>query len=213
MIDAQTLKRLDDLAAAIHGKGTTVEMLNRWAAFEAACKPELIRAMIAEITSLTPPAGQVSYREQMEAWKSASSQDLRARGELMIQVEELEAENEALRKIISESATACGAAVSVECSIEFMSMLPAEIGSVVEDARKDAERSKSMLLDACVQIGSIGEALGLDMDADADTMIGTARDLVDGLNRITKECPLGSPGFAIACEVLGELGVQQEVQP
>ncbi|PZW76640.1 hypothetical protein DFS21_11092 [Pseudomonas sp. 2848] len=82
-----------------------------------------------------------------------------------------------------------------------------------EALRKDAERSKRMLLDACVSIGSIGEALGLDMDADADTMIGTARDLIDGLNRITKECPLGSPGFAIACEVLGELGVQQEVQP
>lgn len=125
----------------------------------------------------------------------------------------LAAENEALRKIISESATACGAAVSVECSIEFMSMLPAEIGSVVEDARKDAESSKRMLLDACAQIGSIGDALGLDMDADADTMIGTARDLLEGLNRIAKECPLGSPGFAIACEVLGELGVQQEAQP
>ncbi|MCF1487526.1 hypothetical protein LZ838_09145 [Pseudomonas sp. AA27] len=82
-----------------------------------------------------------------------------------------------------------------------------------EELRKDAERSKSMLLDACVQVGSIGEALCLDMDADADTMIGTARDLIEGLSRITKECPLGSPGFAIACEVLGELGVQQEAQP
>lgn len=82
-----------------------------------------------------------------------------------------------------------------------------------EALRKEAERSKSMLLDACVQIGSIGEALGLDMDADADMMIGTARDLVDGLNRIINECPLGSPGFAIATEVMGELGVQQEEQP
>ncbi|PBJ94664.1 hypothetical protein CMV24_14450 [Pseudomonas plecoglossicida] len=82
-----------------------------------------------------------------------------------------------------------------------------------ETLRKDAERSKRMLLDACVSIGSIGEALGLDMDADADMMIGTARDLVDALNRIIKECPLGSPGFAIATEVMGELGVQQEVQP
>ncbi|MEJ5862036.1 hypothetical protein [Pseudomonas farsensis] len=82
-----------------------------------------------------------------------------------------------------------------------------------EALRKDAERNKSMLLDACVQIGSIGEALGLDMDADSDMMIGTARDLVDGLNRIIKECPLGSPGFAIATEVMGELGVQQEEQP
>ncbi|MDH1575464.1 hypothetical protein [Pseudomonas sp. GD03746] len=81
-----------------------------------------------------------------------------------------------------------------------------------EALRKEAERSKSMLLDACVQIGSIGEALGLDMDADADMMIGTARDLSDALNRIIKDCPLGSPGFAIATEVLGELGVQQEDQ-
>lgn len=81
-----------------------------------------------------------------------------------------------------------------------------------EALRKEAERSKSMLLDACVQIGSIGEALGLDMDADADMMIGTARDLIDALNRIIKDCPLGSPGFAIATEVLGELGVQQEDQ-
>ncbi|HDS0938778.1 TPA: hypothetical protein QDZ12_002016 [Pseudomonas putida] len=82
-----------------------------------------------------------------------------------------------------------------------------------EALRNDAERNKRMLLDACVSIGSIGEALGLDMDADADMMIGTARDLIDGLNRIIKECPLGSPGFAIATEVLGELGVQQEAQP
>jgi hypothetical protein len=80
-----------------------------------------------------------------------------------------------------------------------------------EALRKDAERSKRMLLDACAQIGSIGEALGLDMDA--DMMIGTACDLIEGLNRIIKECPLGTPGFAIATEVLGELGVQQESQP
>lgn len=77
---------------------------------------------------------------------------------------------------------------------------------------KDAERNKRMLLVACVSIGSVGEALGLDMDADADMMIGTARDLIEALNRIIKECPLGSPGFAIATEVLGELGVQQEDQ-
>lgn len=82
-----------------------------------------------------------------------------------------------------------------------------------EALRKEAERNKRMLLDACVSIGSIGEALGLDMDADADMMIGTARDLIDGLNRIIKECPLGSHGFAIATEVMGELGVQQEANP
>lgn len=39
----------------------------------------------------------------------------------------VEAENAKLRQIISECATACGAAVSVECSIEFMALLPGEI--------------------------------------------------------------------------------------
>ncbi|WP_161891803.1 hypothetical protein [Pseudomonas juntendi] len=81
-----------------------------------------------------------------------------------------------------------------------------------EALSNESERRKRMLLDASVQIGSIGEALGLDMDADADMMIGTARDLVAGMNRIIQECPLGSPGFAIATEVMGELGVTQDAQ-
>lgn len=51
-IDQEQLTRLDELAAAIHGKGTTVEMLNRWAAFESACKPDLIQAMVAELVQL-----------------------------------------------------------------------------------------------------------------------------------------------------------------
>jgi hypothetical protein len=45
LTDLAGLKRL---AEVIHGKGTTVEMLNRWAQFEAACKPQLILALIAE---------------------------------------------------------------------------------------------------------------------------------------------------------------------
>ncbi|ORL66644.1 hypothetical protein [Pseudomonas putida] len=57
-------------------------------------------------------------------------------------IEDLKAENEALRKIISESSAACGAAVSVECSLEFMAMLPSEIGTVLTALRKDAERWK-----------------------------------------------------------------------
>ncbi|SEB72487.1 hypothetical protein SAMN05216178_2014 [Pseudomonas saponiphila] len=163
-----------DLGSLLHYESIETEQ-DACLRYVAAANPAMVLGLLAEIERLSPPAGQVSYQDQAEAWKAASSQDLRARGELLVQVEELEADNEALRK--------------------------------------DAERSKRMLLDACVSIGSIGEALGLDMDADADTMIGTARELIDGLNRIIKECPLGSPGFAIACEVLGELGVQQEVQP
>lgn len=56
------------------------------------------------------------------------------------QIDQLKAENEALRKIISDAATACGASVSVECTPEFMANLPAEISVVVGGLRKDAER-------------------------------------------------------------------------
>ncbi|MFW3166300.1 hypothetical protein WBQ28_17610 [Pseudomonas syringae pv. syringae] len=48
---------------------------------------------------------------------------------------ELRAECEALRKIVSDSATSCGAAVSVECSLDFMGHLPVEIFSVVSKLR------------------------------------------------------------------------------
>ncbi|AVK05245.1 hypothetical protein CSB93_4838 [Pseudomonas paraeruginosa] len=55
----------------------------------------------------------------------------------------LKAENVALRKIISECATACGAGCAPECTLEFMSMLPGEISSVVS-RRAAAEIGKSM---------------------------------------------------------------------
>lgn len=55
----------------------------------------------------------------------------------------LRVENEALRKIISECATACGAGCAPECTLEFMSMLPGEISSVVS-RRAAAEIGKSM---------------------------------------------------------------------
>jgi cell division protein FtsB len=48
---------------------------------------------------------------------------------------ELKAENEALRQIISDSATSCGAAVSVECTLDFMKHLPVEIFSVISKLR------------------------------------------------------------------------------
>lgn len=45
------------------------------------------------------------------------------------------AEIEALRQIISDSATSCGAAVSVECTLDFMKHLPVEIFSVISKLR------------------------------------------------------------------------------
>lgn len=53
--------------------------------------------------------------------------------------DQLKAENEGLRKIISEAANACGAAVSVGCSFEFMSMLPGEIASVIGKLRQECD--------------------------------------------------------------------------
>ncbi|HDQ4479369.1 TPA: ead/Ea22-like family protein [Pseudomonas aeruginosa] len=62
---------------------------------------------------------------------------------LLDEIDRLKAENEALRKIISECAKACGAGCAPECTLEFMSMLPGEISSVVS-RRAAAEIGKSM---------------------------------------------------------------------
>lgn len=56
----------------------------------------------------------------------------------VIDADRLKAENEVLRKIISECATACGAGCHQECSIEFMAMLPDEIASVVGKRARNA---------------------------------------------------------------------------
>ncbi|WP_218040109.1 ead/Ea22-like family protein, partial [Pseudomonas aeruginosa] len=63
--------------------------------------------------------------------------------DLLDEIDRLKAENVALRKIISECATACGAGCAPECTLEFMSMLPGEISSVVS-RRAAAEIGKSM---------------------------------------------------------------------
>lgn len=90
------------------------------------------------------------------------------------------AENEALRKIISESATACGAAVSAECSLEFMGHLPSEISSVVGGLRKDAERNNRMLVASCITIGEICEALGIDNHSEPDMIVEAVREMKSG---------------------------------
>lgn len=56
----------------------------------------------------------------------------------------VEAENRALRKVISECAEALqnGAAISPECSIEFMAGLPAEIRACMNNLRDDLRRAE-----------------------------------------------------------------------
>lgn len=46
--------------------------------------------------------------------------------------------------------------------------------------------------------------------AERDLLKAENAELKDGLNRIIRETRLGDLAFGIACEVMGELGVQQE---
>lgn len=109
-----------------------------------------ILALLAEIERLESAKGDPvgSFDKHMEYMQEnirlkAENEDYKSGQERYEQIiEDLKAENEALRKIISESSAACGAAVSVECSLEFMAMLPSEIGTVLTALRKDAERWK-----------------------------------------------------------------------
>ncbi|MCD5994171.1 ead/Ea22-like family protein [Pseudomonas sp. CDFA 602] len=100
------------------------EMFEANAKFIAAANPAAVLSLIAENESAHKHWQNESNNVQV----------------LVAEVVRLKAENEALRKIISESATACGAAVSVDCSLEFMAMLPTEIGLVVGRLRKSADR-------------------------------------------------------------------------
>lgn len=99
MSERSELKRL---AESIHGKGTTVEMLNRWAQFEAACKPELILELIAEIERLE--SFKTAYMEWCDKtyWvqDSAQAHELgKHRADVLrMRFDELKAENAALRK-------------------------------------------------------------------------------------------------------------------
>ncbi|HBO2532581.1 TPA: hypothetical protein L4I00_002466 [Pseudomonas aeruginosa] len=90
-------------------------------------EPELILSMLNEIAE---------NDSVVAVWRGRTQRTEEER-------DRLKAENEALRKIISECATACGAGCAPECTLEFMSMLPGEISSVVS-RRAAAEIGKSM---------------------------------------------------------------------
>ncbi|KPX57046.1 ead/Ea22-like family protein [Pseudomonas amygdali] len=134
---ARHSKRLiEDLRAENAGLKTDYEACERVnAELRAECKvlKSQVQALQAEPNSYQTgyDAGRKSSASHAENWRREAQA-------ASAKVDNLRAECEALRKIISESATACGAAVSVDCSLEFMAMLPAEIGSVVGRLRKEA---------------------------------------------------------------------------
>lgn len=71
-----------------------------------------------------------------------------ADGKPITTIAEQAREISSLRNIISECATACGAAVSVECSEEFMAMLPDEIRTVMTGKTLEVERLSLMVSQA-----------------------------------------------------------------
>ena len=104
---------------------------------------ERLRADYAGLARFNPEwdrvaAAQDSVREHMEmvVQLKAEVAGLKTGYEAYERVNaELKAEVEGLRKIISDSATSCGAAVSVECTLDFMKHLPVEIFSVISKLR------------------------------------------------------------------------------
>lgn len=136
-IDKQKLKALAEAAGMAHGWYQETSFGLRGVsgrseqAFIAAASPSAILALLAEIQRLEREADQAKA-DGADAFGLAQGR--------ADTIDQLKSENEALRRIISESATACGAAVSVECSLEFMQHLPGEIALVIGALRKDAER-------------------------------------------------------------------------
>ncbi|HCS07693.1 MAG TPA: hypothetical protein DIW67_11225 [Pseudomonas sp.] len=104
---------------------------------------ERLRADYAGLARFNPEwdraaAAQDSVREHMAmvVQLKAEVAGLRTGYEAYERVNaELKAEVGALRQIISDSATSCGAAVSVECTLDFMKHLPVEIFSVISKLR------------------------------------------------------------------------------
>ena len=95
------------------------------------------RKIMDGINILNDPMAQLVIKkgEQIDQLR-AEIAGLRTGYEAYEQVNaELKAEVGALRQIISDSATSCGAAVSVECTLDFMKHLPVEIFSVISKLR------------------------------------------------------------------------------
>lgn len=110
------------------------------ARFIAAANPAALLELIAELESTNARLHEVAVAcataEQERDQLKADGADVWGLAQIRADtIDKLKAENEALRKIISDSATSCGAAVSVECSLDFMAHLPAEIFSVISKLR------------------------------------------------------------------------------
>lgn len=109
--------------------------------FMLAANPKAILGLIAEVERMRIRL-EISDKHPYDGidTRNATIEGLERliQGRWREEVERLKAENEALRQIVSECATACGAGCSPECTLEFMAMLPDEIASVVGKRARNA---------------------------------------------------------------------------
>ena len=107
----------------------TDEQCRANAAFVAGANPKAVLVMAAEI-------------ERLKVENEQLASNINTMGLAGVEVgskhNQMKAECAELRKIISECANACGAAVSVECSLSFMADLPSEISAVLSRLRKES---------------------------------------------------------------------------
>ncbi|SNS16789.1 hypothetical protein [Pseudomonas segetis] len=75
----------------------------------------------------------------------------RLQGEYDKQAQEIER----LRSIISDCAKSCGAAVSVECSLDFMAHLPVEIAAVISSLREDRDSQQRVCITAMAELAQL----------------------------------------------------------
>ncbi len=172
MTDHAELRRLAEEVIRIE-RNEDEPISAAWELFDSAANPKAILALLDEIDGMkasgwrnhsvnyaraekcpqTLETAQAAWdrdQELIEEQRRQIARDSKTINQLRqklqsaeVDRDRLKAENEALRKIISECATACGAGCAPECTLEFMSMLPGEISSVVS-RRAAAEIGKSM---------------------------------------------------------------------
>lgn len=96
--------------------------------------PAVVLALIADNEALR--------NDHDKQWRLAQS-GIHNTEAVLAENAKLRAENDRLRQIISDSATACGAAMSPECTAEFMGHLPEEIAGVLRQLRAELERVRA----------------------------------------------------------------------
>ncbi|SEJ52938.1 hypothetical protein SAMN04244572_04353 [Azotobacter beijerinckii] len=166
-------------------------------------------------SSKHPELGQIVVTVKRETGKTPHQLRQVAEAER----DQLKAEIEALRQIISDSATACGAAMSPECTVEFMGHLPAEIASVLRQFRAAhavEQRRAAVLEQNCAEMAEALERVRADVnffDQQCRREKLTCMQPRAELGRLQEQQkPAGGAGAAENCRCNEKAQVVQELQ-